>query len=214
MIRRNDELPLAEPCDAIVPHPGRLTESQFEAWCTEDVKAEWVDGEVILMSPSNYEHVTLDGWLLTILTNYVEEMNLGVVLGPEFMIRLSAPPARRVPDLIFIAQRRRKLIRQTYFDGPPDLVVEIVSPDSTARDWRDKFIQYEANGVREYWVFDPAAKRFEAYTLSRGRYIAIKPVAGRVASRVVKGFFVMNDWLAGARRPKVGAVLKVLGVRR
>jgi hypothetical protein len=40
------------------PHPPRqhMTEDEFVAWCDEDVRAEWVDGEVIVMSPANRMH--------------------------------------------------------------------------------------------------------------------------------------------------------------
>ena len=36
-----------------------MTEEEFVAWCDEDVQAEWVDGEVIIMSPSSYRHVRI-----------------------------------------------------------------------------------------------------------------------------------------------------------
>src|SRR3954451_12443580 len=50
------------------PVPGvRMTEQQFEEWCDEDVKAEWVDGEVVLMSPENIVHLTLAQWLTFLL---------------------------------------------------------------------------------------------------------------------------------------------------
>lgn len=40
-------------------------------------------------------------------------------------------------------------------DGTPDLIVEVTSPESLARDRGEKYVEYEAAGVREYWLIDP-----------------------------------------------------------
>lgn len=53
--------------------------------------------------------------------------------------------------------------------------MEIVSPDSVARDWREKYFEYQRAGVREYWVLDPLVPTIEAYTLGKsGDYHRIK----------------------------------------
>jgi Uma2 family endonuclease len=56
--------------DLLVPtHPGRrMTEEEFVTWCGADVKAEWVDGEVVVMSPASLPHVRLTRLLLAVLT--------------------------------------------------------------------------------------------------------------------------------------------------
>src|SRR2546423_7033284 len=94
---------LAERLDGR-PIPGvRMTEEEFDAWCDEDVKAEWVDGEVLVMVPSSGEHVDLIGWLFRFVTEFVEVHQLGLVRGPEFQARLAIGPERRrrVPDMMF-----------------------------------------------------------------------------------------------------------------
>ncbi|MCS7312877.1 MAG: Uma2 family endonuclease [Acidobacteria bacterium] len=63
-----------------------------------------------------------------------------------------------------------------WVDGPADLVVEVVSPDSIGRDRGEKFIEYETAGVADYWLADPDRGQVEAYHLGTdGRYHPIRP---------------------------------------
>ncbi|HYO10800.1 MAG TPA: Uma2 family endonuclease [Tepidisphaeraceae bacterium] len=198
------------------PLPGvRMTEAQFDAWCGEDVRAEWVDGEVIVMSPANSRHNRLNLWLLGLLQAFVEHHDAGEIFGIEMQLRLSSRrSSRRNPDAVFVARARANLVEETYIDGAPDLVMEIVSPDSESRDWRDKYIEYEAAGVREYWVIDPASQRLEAYTLTRARkYRRLDESQGRLPSKVLRGFYLRPEWLWQSPLPKLATVLKELGVR-
>ena len=128
----------------------RMTEADFESWCDEDIKAEWVDGEVIVMAPVSGEHADLSLWLLRLVSEVVDSGNFGVVRGPEFQVRLGAQRRRRTPDLFFVTKARTRMLRRTYLDGAPDLIMEVVSPDSESRDWRDKYIDYQSAAVREY----------------------------------------------------------------
>src|SRR5215510_7565474 len=174
----------------VTPHL-RMTEEEFVAWCDEDTRAEWVDGEVIVHSPANLQHVDLAGFLLIVVRLFATQRGLGMVYGPELQIRLGALRRRRGPDLLFISTARMSIVKATQVDGAPDLIVEIVSPDSPARDWREKYLEYEAAGVREYWVVDPMSQRFEGYTLGAdGRYALIEEKDGIVYSTVLARFFL------------------------
>lgn len=205
-----------EDIDLSERHPfgGRkVSEEEFVAWCDEDVKAEWVDGEVIVMSPSSFEHVTLDGWLLSVLRIFAEHHDLGAVAGPELQVRFANQRRRRVPDVLFVAKARRQVVHENHVEGAPDLIMEIVSPDSVSRDWRQKYQEYEAAGVREYWVLDPLSQSGEAYALSaENKYNSIEEHDGKVASTVLPGFYLRPAWLWQEPLPKVLDVLKELGV--
>ncbi len=191
----------------------QMTEEEFVAWCDEDTKAEWVDGEVVVHSPANLQHVNLAGFLLIVVRLFATQRDLGVVYGPELQIRLSSLRRRRVPDLLFIAKERMSIIQATEVDGAPDLIIEIVSPDSPARDWREKYLEYEAVGVREYWVIDPMSQRVESYALGAdGRYSLIEEKDGAVHSTVLTGFFLKPAWLWQEPLPNPLDVLKELGV--
>jgi len=191
-----------------------MTEEQFEEWSQEDVRAEWVDGEVILLSPANIPHIRLNRWLWIILQTMVEFDDSGEVLGIEAQIRLEGVIQRREPDLVFVSNSRSHIIHGTYIDGPPDLIVEIVSPDSQVRDWHDKYIAYETSGVREYWVIDPGSRRVEAFSLGRaGKFSRIKEIDGRIRSKVIRRFYLRPEWIWKTPLPKLPAIFKELGLR-
>ncbi len=205
MERVKDILPLAD----IVPR--LMSEEEFEAWCDEDVKAEWVEGEVIVHSPAQVKHVLIAGFLLNTMGLFARHHDLGVVMGPEFQIRLRG--CRRVPDVIFVRKDQAELIRSTYVDGPPNLAVEIVSPDSVERDWREKYLEYEANGVGEYWIVDPINEQIRCYVLNEQRqYITVQEQGGVLKSAALPGFWLRTDWLWQAPLPNPLDVLRQLGV--
>lgn len=199
-----------EPEIKILPRL-RMTEEEFVTWCDEDVKAEWVDGEVIVHSPASVRHVRLEKFLLQVLDGFVTHHDLGEVLGPEFQIRLGRQRRRRVPDILFVLRERLDIIKPNHVEGAPDLVLEIVSPDSLARDWRDKYLEYEAAGVREYWVIEPMAERVEAYALGEdNHYTRIEEQDEAIHSTVLPGFYLRSAWLWQDPLPKVVGVLREL----
>ena len=195
------------------PHPGRrMTEEEFVDWCSDKTHAEWVDGEVIVMSPVSDLYGDLNTWLTSLVRLFIEQKDLGVVRGPEAQIRFASQRRRREPDLLFVARNRLDILRPNHVEGAPDLVVEIVSPESMARDWREKYLEYEAGGVREYWVIDPMADRVETYTLGEdGRYRRLPEADGKVGSVVLAGFYIRPQWLWQRPLPKVMDALREMG---
>ena len=189
--------------EGTAPGGPRTTEEEFVASCDEDTNAEWVDGLVILKEPVSGEHDQIAWWLRTLLQHYVEHRGLGLVSGPQFCVRLPRRPSRREPDVVFVAAARRDVVRPNHVEGPPDLVIEVVSPESQSRDRREKYLEYEAAGVGEYWIADPLSRVLEAYTLLDGRYTPIPEREGRIASVVVPGWYVRPAWLWGEPRTSV-----------
>src|SRR4051794_7579514 len=120
-----------------VPPSPRMTEDAFVAWCDgfETIRAEWAGGEVVVMSPANVRHVDLVDFLTAVIRVYVEHHDLGRAFTQEYTARFRAGTrlVRCLPDVLFVARARLHLLRPTYLDGPPDLAIEVVSPDSAAR---------------------------------------------------------------------------------
>ena len=192
---------------------GRMTEEEFLAWYPDDVRAEWVDGEVIMMSPSSTDTDDLNGWFLAILRSFARRKNLGRVLGPNSMVRLATQRRRRIPDILFVQNSRLDIIRTNHLEGAPDLAVEIVSPESFARDWREKYQEYETAGVQEYWVIDPQSEHAELYVLGDDRkYQRQTEQDGYLKSMLLPGFNLRTIWFWTAPRPDELDVLRELGV--
>lgn len=190
-----------------------VTEEEFVAQRDEDIKAEWVDGEVIVAAAATTKHVLLVGFLHTIIGLWGQIQKTGMVYGPELEIRLGELRRRRVPDLLFVRTERLNIVKTAHVEGAPDLIIEIVSQDSVSRDWRDKYLEYETAGVKEYWVIDPLAKRVEAYTSgNNGKYMRIPEKKKRISSVVLPGFYLKTDWLWQPQLPNPLEVLKELGI--
>lgn len=189
-LRRRLLAALLEPTQ---PRP--MTYEEFLAWADEDTLAEWVDGEVVMTSPASKLHQAISGFLYTVLSIYGESKGLGMVFPPPFQMKLEK--SGREPDLLFVASTHLDRLRETYLDGPADLVVEIVSPESVGRDRGEKFYEYEQAGIPEYWLIDPQREEAEFYQLDeRGHYRLIWPDAeGIYRSKILEGFWLRVDWL-------------------
>lgn len=171
---------------------------EFLDWAIQnDIRhAEWVDGKVFLMPSPPLRHQQLALFLATLLYFYVTERALGELLIAPFQMRLIQPPRGREPDLLFIAKAHLDRLQKRYLDGPADLVVEIVSPDSGRRDREEKFAEYESAAIPEYWLIDPERKQAEFYQLVEGRYQLITGGRrGRYTSAIVPGFWLEIEWL-------------------
>jgi len=83
--------------------------------------------------------------------------------------------------------------------GPPDLVVEVVSPGTASYDRREKRDLYAAAGIREYWIADPGHRAVELLTLVGGAYRAEHVYRGQavIPSQVIPGWNVATDLLFG-----------------
>jgi len=193
--------------------PGPVSFEEYLEWLDEDTWAEWVDGKVVMLSPANAQHQDLGGFLLNILRVYAEAKDLGKVLSAPFPMKLSEVLRGREPDIVFVAKEHLDRLKDTYLDGPANLVVEIVSPESRLRDRGEKFAEYEAGGVREYWLIDPDERRADFYVLGEdGRYERRRSREGLYPSEVLPGFRLKEAWLWQDPLPPVLEVLQELGV--
>jgi Uma2 family endonuclease len=179
------------------PPPAPASWDDFLAWLDEDVRAEWVDGAIVEMSPASAVHQWILGFLYRLLMEVVDRDRGGAVFVAPFLMRLPRRPSGREPDLMFVSAEHAHRIRPTYVDGPADLVVEIVSPVSAERDYHEKLAEYEAAGVLEYWIIDPLQRAALFYQLDdTGRYQQVPATEdGIYTSRTVPGFQLRVSWL-------------------
>ncbi|OIP02554.1 MAG: hypothetical protein AUJ96_16085 [Armatimonadetes bacterium CG2_30_66_41] len=187
-----------------------MTYEEFLAWADEDTWAEWVDGEVIELSPASNPHQELHIFLCTVLNSYSKARSLGEVRSAPFQMKTGPSLPGREPDLLFVSRGHCDRLTQQYLEGPADLVVEIISPDSRGRDRGDKFYEYEEGGVQEYWILDPERRQAEFYQLGGdGVYQLVRPDdEGDYRSRVLPGLWLKSEWLWPDTRPDLFDVFK------
>jgi Uma2 family endonuclease len=122
-----------------------------------DKHYEWVDGEVIAMSPVLLIHELLVIYLKQLFTTYFAlhpNMN-GVVVGDPFTMNLPNIPSYRQPDIQVILGENTRNLTQKGMMGACDICIEVTSLGTTNIDYGEKFLEYEQGGVREYWIIDP-----------------------------------------------------------
>ncbi len=163
---------------------------QFYADVDEDMKAEFINGEVIIHSPVKKEHTDAAGALYKLLSTFVQVRQLGYVGNEKVMTAFTRNDYE--PDVVFFGLEKSQHFRKGLWKyPPPDFVAEVLSDSTEARDRGVKFQDFEAHGVQEYWIIDPDDETVEQYLLHNGTYkLHLKAGAGPITSRAVAGFEV------------------------
>ena len=194
------------------PERPRMTYEEFLAWADEDTLAEWVNGEIIMTSPASLTHQDINDFLTGVLRLFVQHHDLGKVISAPFQMKLPESSGRE-PDVLFVSKEHLERLKPTYLDGPADLVVEIISPESVGRDRGEKYVEYAQAGIPEYWLIDPEMQWAEFYQLQSGRYrLVFQGREGRYESQTLPGFWLEVGWLWQDPLPAVDdALLQIMG---
>lgn len=137
---------------------------------------EWVEGYVVKMAPVTYRHDEITGYDYILLKGYFALNPIGEVKRAPFVMRVDATNSRREPDLQIILKTNPGQMTETAMIGAADICIEVVSPESVAHDYGEKFVEYEKGGVREYWIFDPIRTEALFYRLGAdGKYSLHRP---------------------------------------
>lgn len=157
---------------------------------SDDVKAEFIDGEVVLHSPAMDRHLVARDNLQELLRMWVRKRGLGEVRGEKCLCVF--PRNDYEPDIVFFGPKKAAGLTPTTMKFPvPDFVVEVLSDSTKDRDRGVKFTDYDAHGVGEYWIIDPEHETVEQYIRENdnARFsLALKSNSGEIASRIIEGF--------------------------
>jgi Uma2 family endonuclease len=188
----------------------QVTYDEFSYLVKDGQKADLIDGVIYMSSPDNTDANELNQWLVRLLADFADERDLGKVYASRVACRLEETQAPE-PDLLFVRTERLGIVGRGGIDGAPDLVMEIVSPDSIDRDYTKKRKQYQDAGIPEYWIVDEVEEKVVLLRLdARGRYREVKPRKGVLTSEVVPGFWLRPEWLWQKPLPKKKDVLAQL----
>lgn len=186
--------------DVITPSPVTsfpMTEDEYVAWVGEKAHAEWVAGQVRVKAVIDEVHDLLQSAIKESVRALIRKTGQGgEVRGDEFAMRLPQSPSYREPDMIYVAGINASPLTRTLLDGPCDVVLEVVSPSSINEDYSYKFAEYQAAGIREYWIVDPMRKAIAAHRLVDGKYVLIAvDEQERLNSTVIDGWWLSADAL-------------------
>ena len=189
----------------------KMSYEDYLQWAPENRVTEWVEGEVIIHMPPKLEHQSILEFVFRLITGYVELHKLGVTRIAPFAVKLWPDGPSREPDMFFLKAEKKDRLQSKQLDGPPDLIVEVISPDSVHRDRDDKFHEYAEAGVPEYWIIDsrPGRQRADFYQLAEsGHYqLAATEDDERVESKSLPGFWLNPVWFWQEPQPGVIGLL-------
>ncbi|MFW6084789.1 MAG: Uma2 family endonuclease, partial [Gemmatimonadota bacterium] len=118
---------------------------------------EAIEGALYVTPAPSVRHQTVSKRLYVALLRILEDPGHGQVWYAPLGVRFPATGEGVQPDLVFVSHARRNIVAPDELEGAPDLVVEILSPSTEARDRDLKRRLYERQGVAEYWIVDPRA---------------------------------------------------------
>jgi Uma2 family endonuclease len=153
----------------LFPSQGDWSEADYLALDTNHL-VELVDGSLEVLPMPTTAHQLIAAFLHNLLNQFVSAGKLGVVFFAPLPIKIRTKTMRE-PDVLFVARRHKPKSSDTFL-AMADLVMEVVSPGSEARDrdYNQKRADYAALGIAEYWIVDPQIQRITVLSLQDGQY--------------------------------------------
>ena len=156
----------------------RWTYAEFARLPSEGTsRYEVIDGELVVTPAPGLRHQGIVTDLVTFLNTFVRAHDLGRVFASPVDVLLGEGDYLE-PDIVFVRKGRSDILSDRGVEGPPDLLVEVISPASVDRDRGIKLERYRHFGVAEYWVVDPDVRAVEVWALADG---AMEPMVFRPA---------------------------------
>lgn len=174
----------------------KIQRQEFRAWITEEMKAEFINGSVVMHSPASEDHNEATGHLYRITSMYADLNQLGKVRVEKALVGMTRNDYE--PDIAFWRKEVANHFQPNMNVYPiPDLIIEVLSPgtENIKRDTKIKFADYAAHLIPEYWIVDPRKQTVEQYLLSDTEartYELYKKVAvqDQIESVVLTGFVI------------------------
>lgn len=129
---------------------------------------EAIGGDLYVTAAPTRRHQEVSGKLFVALWRLLHETGLGYVYAAPIGVEFEATGEGVQPDIIVIARERRAILFDDWIHGPPDLVIEILSPSTAGRDRTLKRNLYRRQGVADYWIVDAVADRVETWDFAAG----------------------------------------------
>lgn len=145
----------------------KLTYEDYTSFPDDGIRRELIEGEVQVTPSPVTRHQRIALRLARLLADHADEHHAGEVFIAPYDVVLSRHDVVQ-PDIAFVAAAHAHIVTEANVQGPPSLVVEVVSDPRTDRVRKRDL--YARHGVPEYWVVDPDADRVEVYRLRASSY--------------------------------------------
>jgi Uma2 family endonuclease len=146
----------------------KLTYEDYLATPETNLPCEVVDGELFMSAAPNVPHQVVVGNIYRPLYIFVASRRLGMVyVAPIDLVLDKARPLVLQPDVCFVSVARMAIVGER-IEGPPDLVIEVLSAGTGDRDRGRKLGWYARYGVQEAWLVDLDSRVIEVYRLAAG----------------------------------------------
>lgn len=172
----------------------RKERQKFREWLKDNVKAEFINGEIVMHSPVKRGHLEVSENLFPLLRLYVGLNNLGIVSAEKALIALTRNDYE--PDICFWKKEKTDDFHaETMIHPVPNFVVEILSKGTQKNDRGVKFKDYAAHGIEEYWMISYKKREVEQYILKNKSYklVKIHKTSDTIKSSVITGFEIPID---------------------
>jgi Uma2 family endonuclease len=131
-------------------------------------KYELIRGELVEVTPPNVTHGGLMVTIARLIGNYAKDHRHGKLYAGDVGVVIEHDPDTVLgPDLSFYVADRVPTVEPVYFQTPPDLTIEIVSPSNSAREIERKIGMYLEFGVRQVWIVYPGKRQVIVHSPER-----------------------------------------------
>ena len=178
---------LVKEFEAVLQAEGKKRQRFYDE-ISEQCKAEFINGEVIVHTPVKLRHSIASDNLFSLLHAYVRRENLGDVRHEKILVTFTRNDYE--PDISYFCLEKSSEFTPDQMKFPaPDMVVEVLSPATEVNDRGVKFEDYALHGVSEYWIVDPQEEYIEQYVLRDESYeLLVKVRGGVITSQIIEGF--------------------------
>jgi len=167
----------------------KMTYAQYCLLPEDGKQYEVIDGELFMTPAPRPKHQKIVVRLTEELSRFVRENRLGEVFVAPIDVLLDRHTIVQ-PDVLFISIARLSIVGEDAIEGPPDLVVEVLSPSTFYKDLRKKMAAYSQFGVQEYWIVDPETQSIEVYARQDDKLQSARKFSSgeTIASALLPGF--------------------------
>lgn len=160
------------------------TAAQIYELLPHGTPAEVIDNTIYMSPAPSFEHQTVVGDVFFALESRIRSTRSGICVISPVDVHIDENNIVQ-PDVVYISNASRNIIKKGKIRGVPDLLIEVLSPGNEKHDLERKKKCYEKAGVKEYYVITASSRLVTCYMLSGGKYKRRSTVRSKLISEVL-----------------------------